>query len=161
MSESVLFEGYDDPPPLPSAEPGLSADRRRTLRQTEQIRAGIHPLTGRPLHEFGDRFARATDAKDLAFRCGSCIFRSVFKYHDRSYPKCTWTGSLGADDVERWGINVLPQVSHGAATDVRAWWPACRNYSAGDTSLSPDAARSIPPPTPADMTPAESQEEAP
>ena len=142
MSEP-LFDGYE-PMPLPkSREPGLSADQRRTLRQTEAIRKGVHPLTGHTLHEFADRYARKTDAKGLPFTCGSCIFRQPGQAHGRTYPKCTFTGALGADQIRY--FSDLPRVSHGAATDVRAWWPACPDYSPGDTGLSRDAARSIPP----------------
>lgn len=133
MSELMLFDGYE-PMPIPkSQEPGLSADQKRTLRQAEGIRKGIHPLTKGPVHEFGDKFAKSTDAKDLAFRCGSCVFRVVYRYHDKSIPKCR------IDDGKR--------DTRSAGTDVRAWWPACPDYSAGDQSLSPDAARSIPTPT--------------
>ena len=63
------------------------------------------------------------------------------EYHDRTYPKC-WlpAKAAGADGSLR---EVYPRVTHSAASDVRAWWPACPDYSPGD-SLSPDAARSIP-----------------
>lgn len=134
-----LFGGYE-PPPAPEPEPPLSADRRRTLRQAQQIAAGLHPLTGQRLHLLASRHRDATAPKSDPFTCGSCYFREVWRYHGRSYAKCVFSGSRGADEVEKFGY---PRVSHGAATDVRAWWPACPDYSPGD-SLSPDAARSIP-----------------
>lgn len=139
--DTPLFDGFEPQPLKPSADPNLSADRRRTLRQAEQIRAGIHPLTGGPIHLLGDIYARSDDGRSLPYRCGSCVFRKVEKWHDSSYPKCWFPGSRGADEVTTKGY---PRVSHGAASDVRAWWPACRDYSPGDTNLSPDAARSIP-----------------
>ena len=36
-----------------------------------------------------------------------------------------------------------PRISGSVATDVRAWWPACPEYTPGDR-LSDDAARHIP-----------------
>lgn len=34
-----------------------------------------------------------------------------------------------------------PGVTHGAGTDVAAWWPGCEDHTWGDPRLSPDAAR--------------------
>lgn len=109
------------PVPVPDAEPveKLSADRRRTLRQRADIQRGRHPLTGSRLNPDPD----AT--------CGNCRFRIVYGHHNRSYPKCTYGDGM-------------PRASHSAASDVRAWWPACRDHEYGDTRLSPDAARCKP-----------------
>lgn len=52
---------------------------------------------------------------------------------DRTYPKCLF-GETNED-------NRPPRASHGGATDVRAWWPACTDYSPGAPTVSPDAAR--------------------
>lgn len=99
-------------------QPGekLSADRRRTLRQRAQVAAGIHPLTG----------GRARP--DLG-TCGGCAHRLLLGWHDRAWPKC----------VARDGL----YVTHGAASDVRRWWPACDRFEPGDR-ISPDAARWTP-----------------
>lgn len=134
MSET-LFPGYEpDVAALPaSADPSLSADRRRTLRQAEAIADGRHPLTGGPLHSLASRARDADAPKSDPFTCGSCYFRERLDYHNRTYAKC-----LAGDGA---------RVSHGAASDVRAWWPACPDYSPGD-SISPDAARTIPTPEP-------------
>ncbi|HET7386915.1 MAG TPA: hypothetical protein VFJ19_09670 [Nocardioidaceae bacterium] len=142
VQDTPLFDGFEPPLPPPSVDPGLSADRRRTLRQAAQIRSGIHPLTGGPIHLLADIYARADDGRNLPYRCGSCVFRRVEKWHDTAYPKC-WLPdpTAGADAPPS---RIYTRVSHGAASDVRAWWPACRDYSPGDTSLSPDAARSLP-----------------
>jgi hypothetical protein len=114
-----LFPDLDIPEvERPEAEPGLSADRRRTLRQRAAIARGSHPLMGPPL------------AADPAAKCGNCRFRELFRWHNRTYPKCT------VDD----GVHV----AHSAASDVRAWWPGCRKHEYGDPKLSPDAARSGP-----------------
>lgn len=133
MSET-LFDGYE-PGPLPlSKDPALSADRRRTERQREQITRGIHPLTGTLVHPLADTHANASDGKSQPYRCGSCYFREVLSYHGKAYPKCTFGANTEAP---------APRISHSTATDVRAWWPACRDYSPSDP-ISPDAARSVP-----------------
>lgn len=118
----------------PSEQPDLSADRRRTLRQAERIADGIHPMTGGPLHELASRHRDAEAPKSDPFTCGSCYFRDSLRYRGGSYAKCV----LGATN-DKPG----PYMTHSAATDVRAWWPACRDYSPSDR-LSSDAARYIP-----------------
>jgi hypothetical protein len=50
----------------------------------------------------------------------------------RTYAKCV------IDEAKQY-----PRVSHGAGTDVRAWWPACKDHEWGDP-LSDDAARWVP-----------------
>jgi hypothetical protein len=124
----VLFEME---PTVVVTEPveKLSAGRRLTLRQKTDVERGIHPLTRQRIHEGADR------------KCGNCRFRVLFGYHNRTYPKCVWTGSLGADVVEKYGP---PRVSHSQASDVRAWWPGCRDHEYGDTKVSEDAARWVP-----------------
>lgn len=136
MSET-LFPGYE-----PEVREPLSVDRRRTLRQAEAIAAGRHPLTGGPLHSLASTARDAASPKDDPFTCGSCRWRKVVGYHDYRYPKCLFPGSMSAEQYE---TQVPPRVSHSASSDVRAWWPACRDYSPGEPKLSPDAARHIPP----------------
>ena len=146
MSET-LFPGYD-PPPTPVEEP-LSADRRRTKRQAELIAAGIHPLTKKPLHPLASRHRDASSPKADPFTCGSCWFRQALEYHGRSYPKCVLPGSVRAyrkREDGTWGwetVEGAPRATHSAASDVRAWWPACTDYSPSDRT-SNDAARFIP-----------------
>lgn len=128
---------------------GLSADQRRTLRQADDVAAGRHPLTGGPLHPLASRHRDASAPKDDPFTCGSCLFRRVEKYHDRSYPKCVLPGAVrvyrrGEDGNWRWEtVEGAPRATHSAASDVRAWWPACRDYSPSDR-ISDDAARYVP-----------------
>lgn len=117
-----LFDGYD-PPPVPD-ETGMSADQRRTRRQADAVAAGCHPLAlvfpDRVwMHPDADRTADRSDPPNLPLRCGSCIWRQSIQ-RANAYPKCF------AQDGARF--------SHSAATDVRAWWPACTEYSAGDTT---------------------------
>lgn len=79
----------------------LSADRRRTLRQRADVDRGVHPLTGEPTRP------------DLG-TCGDCALRRVGQHHDKRYAKCWRDGGVLA--------------SHSAASDVRAWWPACPSW---------------------------------
>lgn len=137
MSEAMLFGGYEPAEALP--EPKVSAGRRLTMRQAETIAAGRHPLTGGPLHDLASRHRDAAAPKADPFTCGSCWFRTVVRYHGKTYPKCLFDPKRGPDDT----LDEYARVSHCTATDVRAWWPACPDYSAGD-SLSADAARCIP-----------------
>ena len=80
------------------AEKPESYGRRLTARQHADVAAGRHPLT------------RGRALPELG-TCGDCRFRELIGWHDRAYPKC----------------QVGPR-SHGPATDVRAWWPACHRY---------------------------------
>lgn len=86
--------------PEPSERPEkLSADRRRTQRQRDDVARGVHPLMGGAL------------ATDPEAKCGNCVHRQVFGHHDRSFPKCD-----------------LTSMSHCAASDCRAWWPGCTRH---------------------------------
>jgi hypothetical protein len=120
MSDALF---HVEPVPLPAPPPKMSADRRRTLRQLDALSAGTHPLGMHPrilpghlpLHPDA---APADDHTAPGLRCGTCLFRQLLGYHDHKHPKCLFGNTKG-----RW-----PRVTHGAATDVRAWWPACRDY---------------------------------
>ena len=140
-----LFAGYE-PPPAPEPAAPVSAGRRLTLRQAAMIAVGTHPLTRGPIHSLASRHRDADAPKDDPFTCGSCYFRNSARYHNQSYSKCWLPGPDTGEVRDYGGVRVTvgyPRVTHGAASDVRAWWPACPDYSPGD-SLSPDAARSIP-----------------
>ena len=144
--EPGLFDAspfYVAPPE--SADPDLSPDQRRTLRQREDIAAGRHPLTRGPLHPFAvGAIARPDNPKGQPFTCGSCRFRELIRYHGKSWPKCLRDGHYGNHpDPANMYLEEMTNVSHGAATDVRAWWPACVGYEPGDQAVSPDAARFI------------------
>ncbi len=131
-----LFEV--DPALVVPAGPPLSPDNRRRRRQAQKLAAGWHPITGLKLHEG----AAPHDDRDApGRRCGSCRFRAVLPYHGKSFAKCLNPGAMGADEVE---VHGPPYVSHGAGTDVSAWWPGCRDHSYGDPKLSEDAARWVP-----------------
>lgn len=96
----------------PDAEAALlSADRRRTLRQRRDLDHGRHPLTRGLLHPDA---APVDDVSAPGRRCGNCRFRELLSSGNRSWPKCS-NPRVG-------------RISASAATDVRAWWPACRNH---------------------------------
>lgn len=109
-----LFDGYDPPP----APPDLSAGQRLTARQLDNVRAGVHPLTRGRLHPEASRDASRDDPRGLPFTCGTCPLRQPWGAH--GYPKCI---------LSLPGQRFL-YLTHGPATDVRAWWPACESYAA-------------------------------
>lgn len=112
MSDQPLFPGFEPPEAAPpsSTRPDVSDDRRRTIRQAADVKAGRHPLMTGPLHPQADRHAHRDDGKNLPFRCGSCVHRV-----DVGWPKCD-----------------LTTMTASVASDVRAWWPACPKYSPKD-----------------------------
>ena len=121
MSDSPagLFDAdpYYVAPPEPP-EP-LSPDRRRTLRQRNDIAAGRHPLAGAPLHDQAPTDAIPGD-RPRPFTCGTCTHRDLRQHGANPYPKCD-----------------IGPITGGPATDVRAWWPACIHYD--DTPSGGDA----------------------
>ena len=110
MVDTPLFDvdPVDGPP-----EEQLSPGRRRTRRQHGAALAGAHPLA----LVFGAGIRRHDDE---ARTCGNCQFRTLINYHNAVYPKCTYGNPAGEPGVGR--------ISHGAATDVRARWPACSDH---------------------------------
>lgn len=141
MTEAALF----DLPPgatvvtmVPEAAPGLSADRRRTLRQTATLMSGRHPLGGR-LHP---EAAPVDDRLAPGRRCGNCWYRRlIYTNGNKLWPKCHVDQTNPTDADPR---PVSLRITAGAATDCRAWWPACTQHSYGDTAMSDDAARYVP-----------------
>ncbi|WP_062434901.1 hypothetical protein [Herbidospora daliensis] len=103
-----------DTPPPPPAAPKESDGVSRTRRQREALAAGHHPLSlvlTRPLR-LHDGAAPADDAHADGHRCGGCAHRTHAAHNGHRYPKCDIPGRF----------------SNGAATDCRAWWPACVDY---------------------------------
>jgi hypothetical protein len=137
-----------EPPPAAPPGPTRSAGQRLTERQAADVRAGRHPLTGGPLHQFASpETAAPTGPRNAPFTCGSCRFRELIRWHDNTYPKCirdlARVDQDGGDAAER-TMDAAAFITHGTATDVRAWWPGCRAYEAGDQAISSDASRVIP-----------------
>ncbi len=140
MAEPTLFDAAPYQVPAPEPGPKLSGDARRTQLQQQRLDAGIHPLqpvVGRRL-KVHPGAPPADDRTAPGPRCGTCWYRQTLGYHNRAYAKCLHPESLGAEEVEHHGY---PRVTHGAASDVRVWWPACTDYSPGDNRVSDDAAR--------------------
>lgn len=137
----TLFDATPYLVELPSPEPTLSKDRRRTVRQHQAVANGVHPLglaLGYPIRLHPDA---PRDRTSPGPRCGNCWYRTVLAYRKRSYGKCLY-GLENETDTNPRGY--APRVTHGAGTDVRAAWPACVDYSPGDPGMSPDAARYVP-----------------
>lgn len=135
MSDDALFHVDEPTRAAPTAD--LSADRRRTLRQLDTLTRGLHPLglaltVGRYLALHVEA-APYNDRSAPGRRCGNCRFRRTLPHHNIAYPKC----AFGSTDAG------APRASHGSGTDVRAWWPACRDHEPGDPAL-PDAMRWVP-----------------
>lgn len=90
--------------PDPPEPPALSAGARLTARQHALVERGIHPLT------------KEQARPDLG-TCGTCVHRVQRGGTATAYPKCDHPGT---------------PISKGAATDVRASWPACHRHEARD-----------------------------
>lgn len=104
-----------DVPPAPAPEPKESDGVRRTKRQAATLAAGRHPLTGYGLHS---EAAPHDDRQAEGRRCGNCVHRELVNPGGRkSYPKCTFANGR--------------RMSHSEASDVRRWWPACRDHVYG------------------------------
>lgn len=97
-TEPALF----DLPAAPGVTPGMSADRRRTIRNREALAAGIHPATRSPLRTEGGF-------------CAGCLHHFVVDRGHRRWHKC---------ELHRLG----PSAS--AASDIRLSWPACTRFEA-------------------------------
>jgi hypothetical protein len=128
-----------EPVAAPVVEPAVSPGVRRTRRQAADLARGRHPLTGQPLHA---QAATADDRDAPGRRCGNCRWRRSTSHHNRAYPKCWFPGSQSAESYET--IGPL-RATHGEASDVRAWWSACRDHEPGDPHV-PDGMRWVPDP---------------
>lgn len=97
----ALFEGFDDA----IVPEKLTAGERRRRRVLVAIEAGQHPLS----LVVGQLRLHA----DPTLTCGSCVHRYLTNAGTAgTYPKC---------DVDE-------RATRSEATDVRAWWPACRDH---------------------------------
>lgn len=104
---------------LTDVTPGLSADRRRTLRRLQLIELGKHPITHLPLHEQAPADASNRDRYPRPATCGTCVHRIVQRYHGRGYPKC--------DELAPAELAL-----HTSRTDTYKWLPACVAYRAAE-----------------------------
>lgn len=134
MAETEALFEMDAPPPAPVEKESQTV--RRTKRQAAALTRGRHPLglLGFPLPLHAEA-APADDRSEVGRRCGNCRFREVLEYRSKSFAKCVF----GATD------EYAPRAAHSEATDVRSWWPACRDHEPGDPKI-PDGMRWIPDP---------------
>jgi hypothetical protein len=112
MTADALFD-LDGPTPEPLDD--LSPDARRRARQYNALLSGSHPLSLATGHHISlhAEAAPADDRDAPGRRCGTCTWRKQTGHHSRSYPKC--------------GIDHR-RLTHGAGTDVAAWWPGCTDH---------------------------------
>lgn len=123
-----------DPVPVVK-DPGLSPDAARTARQRRDVDTGYHPLLavvhGRnaltKVHPQAPGDCAPDAPKGRPFTCGTCQFRVAVDWHGKAHAKC----NQGLRDDQY--LDASPRVTHGAATDVRAWWPACKDYQPKET----------------------------
>lgn len=121
MSPPTLFDDVGgQPAALTERGAPLSADQRRTQRQRRDVELGKHPLTGEQTRP------------DLG-TCGTCALRSN-EFSPHGYPKCT-RGAQHEHRAPRPG----PYMTRGAATDCRAWWPACPSHQPASGLPTPGA----------------------
>lgn len=115
-----------------------TAAQRLRARQAASIAAGFHPLAlgGRSLRLHPDA-ARPTASDGHGsdpYRCGSCVFRRLVGGHAKDYPKCLFgetSTPIPEGEQVRHGPKLritTPRATRGAATDVKAWWPACVDW---------------------------------
>ena len=118
MADLTLFDMDPETPREPKVK--LSADRRRTLRQMAALERGRHPLSllySHPLALHPDA-PGPHDREAPGPRCGTCQFRTSATSNGwHSFPKCGFEVS-----------GTQPYVTFSAASDCRAWWPACLRY---------------------------------
>jgi hypothetical protein len=114
MSSDQLFEMSE-----PAADPteGMSAQRKLTHRQAARLAQGLHPLsiTNGHIGLHPDAAPAATRTTD-GLRCRTCTH--LVHEGPHSYIKCGFGNGV--------------RISHGPATDVRLYWPACVDYEAAD-----------------------------
>jgi hypothetical protein len=128
----ALPESADSLAPMARQKPEkLSPDRARTERQRLAIAAGRHPLDAVfPTRRHPDTIRKAyerTDERGRPLTCGTCSHRELMGAGNRTVAKCTATRHAGEHDSR----TVMPRATGSAASDVRAWWPACTEYSGG------------------------------
>lgn len=118
-----MSDALFDADPIVRLGARLTAGQSLRARQADLLRWGQHPLalaTKRPLwlHPDADR---DPDHREGGPRCGDCRFRVLADWHERTYPKCSQASGEHLDS---------PRATHGAATDIRAWWPGCTDWEA-------------------------------
>jgi len=117
MSDIPLFEVPEDAWVIPPPKEELTRGERRKRLVDTRIATGIHPL-GRPVMLHPEA-SRDPENRATGPRCGDCVFRQLVHYHDRAWPKCWYP------DIESYPH---PRDTNCESSDIRAWWPACRDF---------------------------------
>ena len=106
-ADRSLFPDIPAQPQPPAVEDKASAGRRLTQRQATDIKNGRHPLADHGATLDPQRTAAGHTCGDCAYRVGG------------TYPKCLHRAPNGHPD----------RITGGPATDCRAHWPACRDWT--------------------------------
>jgi hypothetical protein len=125
VSQLTLFDMEPAAPPDPGKP--LGRDARRTVRRARGLASGVHPvgLCFGFLLRLHEDAPPPDDRTAAGPRCGNCVHADGNEF---GYLKCM----RGRQDGQR-----APYDTHGTASDLRAWWPACIHWQspfpAGDT----------------------------
>jgi hypothetical protein len=119
-----LFPDLVPLPPPPASDQTLSVGARLTARQRADVEHGRHPLW--------KHGAVYDSTRTVAgHTCGDCVFRSPGT--GGGYPKCLWISpeqsAAATNRGKRLSLHDHPRFSAGPATDCRAWWPACTDWT--------------------------------
>lgn len=123
--DTALFDVADSVRTVPEPKEPLSRTAQHHRKVARRIGSGVHPL-GHPicLHPDAPRDLDHQESKRSTSdgpRCGSCKFRVLVEYHNRSWPKCHLPTVIG-------GRETYPRDTHSEASDIAAWWPACTSW---------------------------------
>lgn len=121
MEELALFEVPEGARVETAPQPKLTTGEALRVRQAQRLGRGLHPLSmpGWPLLPLHRDAAPGWDLDAPGLRCGHCRFRQLLTGEgNRPFPKCTKPNHRGE----------ASRASHSTASDVRAWWPACRDF---------------------------------
>jgi len=90
---------------------GLRDKVSTARRQRATLARGFHPISGYPLHE---QAAPIDDRTAEGLRCRNCFF----------------AGRAIHADVFKCSLDSGAHITHGEATDLRLWFPACSAHVA-------------------------------
>lgn len=118
MPDEALFDVPAEAYLVPPEPENLTRGEKRKRLVAKRIANGEHPL-GRPVYLHPDASREGTFFDGQGPRCGGCKFRVIVEHNTRSYPKCWYP------DVDSYPH---PRDSGCESSDIRRWWPACRQY---------------------------------
>jgi hypothetical protein len=134
----VTDDGLFPEPPrtMPAPAEKLTAGEKMRRRQATRILRGYHPL-GEPLRLHPDACRDPDDRTGPGPRCGACRWRQIAG-GNRGFPKCFHGEQqipIPPEQRHPHGAThriLTPRVTHSETSDVRAWWPACRDFEPAD-----------------------------